>query len=123
MLVGEKGKVVSLDIYPELLEKTRHNIMKNHADLLNSGIIETRNADGWFGASDEAPFDAIHVGAGAENMPRALVEQLKPGARMVIPVGPEYLYQNLKCVDKDEENKVSIRNITECRFVPLQHVS
>ncbi len=42
---------------------------------------------------------------------------------MVIPVGPEFLFQYLKCVDKAADNKVSIRNVTECRFVPLQHLS
>lgn len=68
-------------------------------------------------------------------MPEALVQQLKPGGSkklnmestddlgMVIPVGPAFLYQYLKCVDKSKTGKVSIHNITECRFVPLQHVS
>jgi len=62
------------------------------------------------------------VGAGADSMPKSLVEQLKSGGRMIIPIGPTSYYQLLQCVDKNEQGKVSIHNITEVRYVPLQHV-
>ncbi len=67
------------------------------------------------------PFDAIHVGAAADTLPRVLVEQLRPGGRMVIPVGPRNDYQVLQVVDKGEgdEEVVSIKHLFYVRYVPL----
>ena len=66
--------------------------------------------DGWKGDPENAPFDAIHVGAAAETLPEELLRQLKVGGRMVIPVGK--YDQQLLCVDKDHQGKVSSRVIT-----------
>lgn len=74
-------------------------------------------ADGRLGWPEEAPYDAIHVGAAAPEIPPALIEQLKPGGRMVIPVGN--IFQDLKVVDKNSDGSVSIRTETSVRYVPL----
>jgi protein-L-isoaspartate(D-aspartate) O-methyltransferase len=68
----------------------------------------------------EALFDAIHVGAAADELHSALVAALKPGGRMVVPVGPRYGTQELTVVDKDAESgRVSTRRVTAVSYVPL----
>lgn len=74
-------------------------------------------ADGQLGWPDSAPYDAIHVGAAAREIPQSLIDQLKPGGRMVIPVGD--LFQDLKVVDKNLDGSVSIRSEMSVRYVPL----
>lgn len=74
-------------------------------------------ADGRLGWPEAAPYDAIHVGAAAPEIPPALIEQLKPGGRMVIPVGN--IFQDLKVVDKNSDGSISIRSETSVRYVPL----
>ncbi|NOR52295.1 MAG: protein-L-isoaspartate O-methyltransferase, partial [Gammaproteobacteria bacterium] len=71
---------------------------------------------GWQGAG---PFDAIVVTAAAGHIPPPLVRQLKPGGRMVIPVGSRFMVQQLVLLKKDKEGKVSLRQILPVRFVPL----
>jgi protein-L-isoaspartate O-methyltransferase len=56
---------------------------------------------------DEGPFDAIHVGAAADELHQLLLDKLAPGGRMVIPVGPRYAYQVLMTVDKDRHGGVT----------------
>lgn len=81
--------------------------------------VTSRHADGHFGWEGEAPFDAVIVTAAAGFIPPALVEQLKPGGRMIIPVGSVYGIQNLILVEKDETGKIRTRNLLPVRFVPL----
>lgn len=73
--------------------------------------------DGRQGWSEGGPYDAIHVGAAAEEIPEALIEQLKEGGRMVIPVGD--MFQDLKVVDKNSDGSLTIRTETSVRYVPL----
>lgn len=74
-------------------------------------------ADGRLGWPELAPYDAIHVGAAAPEIPPALLEQLKPGGRMVIPVGS--YFQDLKVVDKNPDGSISVHSETSVRYVPL----
>lgn len=73
--------------------------------------------DGRQGWPEFAPYDAIHVGAAAPEIPPALIEQLKPGGRLVIPVGT--ISQELKVVDKNADGTVHIQSETGVRYVPL----
>ena len=73
--------------------------------------------DGREGWQECAPYDAIHVGAAATEIPQPLLDQLKPGGRMVIPVGD--MFQDLKVVDKNLDGSISIRSETSVRYVPL----
>lgn len=82
--------------------------------------ITVRQGDGASGWPEHAPFDAIVVTAAASEVPAALVDQLKPGGRMVIPVGPAFTTQNLTLVEKDEQGRAhTSRALLPVRFVPM----
>jgi len=81
--------------------------------------IETRIADGYYGWPEHAPFDSIIVTAAAAQIPPPLIQQLKPGGRMVIPVGSAFFAQTLMLVEKDDDGTVRSREILPVRFVPL----
>ena len=81
--------------------------------------ISSRIGDGYYGWEEHGPFDAIIVTAAADHVPPPLIKQLKPGARMVIPVGGRFLTQQLVLVSKDDAQHVTTRQILPVRFVPL----
>ena len=81
--------------------------------------IELRVGDGYAGWPAKAPFDAIVVTAAAPNVPPALLAQLKPGGRLVIPVGGQGLVQYLKVLVKRPDGGVDEREVLPVRFVPL----
>jgi protein-L-isoaspartate(D-aspartate) O-methyltransferase len=81
--------------------------------------VEVRHADGHFGWKEAAPFDAVIVTAAAGYIPPALLEQLTPGGRMVIPVGSVGGVQNLILVEKDAKGDVSTEILLPVRFVPM----
>ncbi len=85
---------------------------------LGYGVV-TRQGDGYFGWSKHAPFDAIVVTAAASHIPPPLIEQLVPGGRMVIPVGPPLQVQSLVLVEKQSDGSVTQRSLMPVRFVPL----
>ena len=81
--------------------------------------VTVRTGDGYAGWPEQAPFDAIMVTAGALEVPPALVQQLKSGGKLVIPVGPQWSGQNLLVIEKDASGKTTTRNVLAVRFVPL----
>ena len=81
--------------------------------------IQVRTGDGYFGWEEHAPFDAIIVTAAADHVPPPLVQQLKNGGRMIIPVGSRFFVQQLVLVTKDSEGKITTQQILPVRFVPL----
>ena len=81
--------------------------------------VQVRTGDGYHGWKEHAPFDAIVVTAAASHIPPPLVRQLKPGGRMVIPVGGRFMVQQLVLVEKDRDGKVTTRQLLPVRFVPL----
>jgi protein-L-isoaspartate(D-aspartate) O-methyltransferase len=81
--------------------------------------VTVRNGDGYQGWSEEAPFDIILVTAAPEEVPAALVAQLKPGGRMIVPVGPPHDVQDLRLLVKDASGRVTTRSVIPVRFVPL----
>ncbi|MFQ5477232.1 MAG: protein-L-isoaspartate(D-aspartate) O-methyltransferase [Candidatus Binatia bacterium] len=88
-------------------------------DRLGYGNVECRVGDGYYGWPEHGPFDAIVVTAAASHIPPPLVAQLKPGGRMVIPVGGAFLTQQLTLVEKDRKGTVRTRQLLPVRFVPL----
>jgi len=83
------------------------------------GNVETRVGDGYYGWPEAAPFDAIMVTAAASHVPPPLIKQLKPGGRMVIPLGTQFLTQYLMLLEKQVDGTVTSRQILPVRFVPL----
>jgi protein-L-isoaspartate(D-aspartate) O-methyltransferase len=81
--------------------------------------VSTRLGDGYHGWQEHAPFDAIVVTAAASHVPPPLIEQLKPGGRMVIPVGGRFVTQLLLLLEKNEDGEIITRQIAAVRFVPL----
>jgi len=81
--------------------------------------INARSGDGYRGWPAHAPFDAIIVTAAAPEVPPALIEQLKPGGKLVIPVGAQWSGQELRIIEKDQHGKTTTRNALAVRFVPL----
>lgn len=81
--------------------------------------VTVLHGDGYYGFEEHAPYDAIIVTAAAPHVPPPLKEQLRPGGRMVIPVGRGGWTQNLLMVEKKEDGSVSTRNLMAVSFVPL----
>lgn len=81
--------------------------------------VEVRIGDGYKGWEEHAPFDAIMVTAGADQVPPPLLQQLKPGGRMVIPVGPAHSIQYLTVIEKRADGSIHSRKVTPVRFVPF----
>jgi protein-L-isoaspartate(D-aspartate) O-methyltransferase len=98
---------------PELAHAARERLA-----TLGFGAIKVRTGDGTTGWPEAAPFDAILVSAGGREVPAALVTQLAPGGRMVIPVGGE-LEQDLLLVSRADTGEVTQRSLGPVRFVPL----
>ncbi|GAV83968.1 PCMT domain-containing protein [Cephalotus follicularis] len=118
LMVGPQGRAVGVEHIPELVTSSIKNIEKSAAaSLLKEGSLSVHVGDGRLGWPEFAPYDAIHVGAAAPDIPQALIDQLKPGGRMVIPVGN--VFQDLKVVDKNLAGSVSVYSETSVRYVPL----
>jgi len=81
--------------------------------------VHVRHGDGYRGWPSEAPFDAIVVTAAPDDIPDALVDQLAPGGRMVVPVGPRFGIQHLTVVEKSEDGRTTERSLLPVRFVPM----
>ncbi|XP_010545995.1 PREDICTED: protein-L-isoaspartate O-methyltransferase 1 [Tarenaya hassleriana] len=118
LMVGPEGRAVGVEHIPELVASSIANIEKSAAaPLLKEGSLSVHVGDGREGYPEFAPYDAIHVGAAAPEIPKPLIDQLKPGGRLVIPVGN--IFQDLKVVDKNSDGSVSIHSETSVRYVPL----
>ncbi len=85
--------------------------------------VETRSGDGYAGWPEHAPYDGIIVTAAAPFIPPALLEQLRPGGRLVIPVGPPLQHQELMLIHKDLSGKTHSRDLLGVAFVPLRSTS
>ena len=109
------AEVYSIEIIPELVHSAAERL-----ERLGVSNVFVRAGDGYLGWPEQSPFDGILVTAGAEHIPEPLVEQLKPGARMIIPVGDLSSLQLLKVVEKLPGGEVEIRDIIPVRFVPLR---
>jgi protein-L-isoaspartate(D-aspartate) O-methyltransferase len=121
LMAGEEGFCVGIDVDEHLVRFSQANVQRSHPALLEASRVRLRlqAGDGWAGLEGAAPFDAIHVGAAAVTVPDALVRQLAPGGRMIIPVGPDGGLQQLLEVDKLANGKVETRPLMGVRYVPL----
>jgi protein-L-isoaspartate(D-aspartate) O-methyltransferase len=109
-----RGLVVTIERIPELAKRAQKTLERlGYGDRVKVVI-----GDGSKGYEPEAPYDRIVVTAAAPSIPRPLLDQLKPGGIMVIPVGDRYL-QYLYVVVKKEDGSVEYKPVTSCLFVPL----
>jgi len=106
-------EVYTIEIIGDLAQFGENNLRDAGYDFVN-----VKHADGYHGWEEHAPFDAIVVTAAADHIPPPLVEQLKDGGRMIIPVGSPFQTQNLMLVEKDGED-IQTRNLLPVRFVPF----
>ncbi|WP_319560666.1 protein-L-isoaspartate(D-aspartate) O-methyltransferase [Marispirochaeta sp.] len=108
------ARVYTLEIIPELAKSAGQRL----ADL-GYDTVTVLQKDGYYGLAGEAPFDAILVTAAATHLPPPLVEQLKPGGRMVIPVGGPFMTQELIRLRKNQDGSISTEYLLPVAFVPL----
>lgn len=107
-------RVYTIERIPELARAAQQRL-----DEIGYDNIETRCSDGYLGWPEMAPFDGILVAAAAANVPPALLKQLGPGGRMVIPIGLPHMHQELMLVTKDQHGKTGSKKILGVAFVPL----
>lgn len=101
----------------EFLEELADAAKKRFSEL-NFNNIKIKHGNGYFGWSEEAPFDAIIVTAAPDKIPEKLIEQLKEGGKMIIPVGEVYSVQLLKFIIK-KGGRIIEKDLLPVRFVPL----
>ena len=109
------SEVYSIEIIPELARSAADRL-----ERLGVSNVVVRAGDGYLGWPEQSPFDGILVTAGAEHVPEPLIEQLRPGARMIIPVGDSLSFQILRVVEKLPGGEVEIRDDIAVRFVPFR---
>ena len=107
-------EVHTIEIVPALAEQAAARLSERAFDA-----VQVRQGDGYFGWPDKAPFDGIVVTAAAPQIPPPLLEQLKPGGRMVIPVGAVFLVQQLLLVEKLADGTIRTEALLPVAFVPF----
>ncbi len=110
-------EVFSIEIVPELAARAR-DVLVLKLGLAN---VRLRTGDGALGWPGEAPFDRVIVTAAATEVPPALVAQLAPGGRMILPVGETPEVQMLRLVDRGNDGVTAQTDLLPVRFVPLTH--
>ena len=108
------ARVWSIEIIPELGEQAQSRLRQ-----LGYDDVEVRLGDGYYGWSEHAPFDAIIVTAAASHVPPPLLQQLAPGAKMIIPVGSRFSTQQLVLITRGDDDEYITRQLLPVRFVPL----
>ena len=114
VLSGLVDHLYSIEIVEELAASAAEVLAK-----LGYNNVTVRAGDGYAGWPEHAPFDGIIVTAAADKLPPPLLKQLKPGGKLVIPVGAKHGYQELLLVEVDESGEISKRSVLPVRFVPL----
>ncbi len=107
-------EVYTVEIFPSLAGSAKERLAS-----LGYENVHVRQGDGYYGWEEKAPFDAIIVTCAGSHIPPPLIRQLRPGGRMVLPVGGPFLTQDLVFVEKDSDGRISQRNVLPVAFVRL----
>ncbi|WP_413785888.1 protein-L-isoaspartate(D-aspartate) O-methyltransferase [Aquabacterium sp.] len=116
VLAGLVKHVYSVEVLPALAEQAKERLRR-----LGYHNVSVREGDGSEGWPEHAPYDAIIVTAAGPQVPLALIEQLKPGGVLVMPVGPSHFGQILRVIRKGAESQLDERDVLPVAFVPLTH--
>jgi len=108
------GEVYAIERIPELADRARETLR-----ALSYDNVQIRHGDGTRGWPEQAPFDAIAVAAGARRVPEPLKQQLKEGGKLIIPVGRNAHFQQLKRITRVSQNDYAQEDLIPVRFVPL----
>ncbi len=114
VLAALVNRVHSIEIIPELAESAERRLAR-----LGIDNVAVKTGDGYYGWPEAGPFDGIIVTAVGPDIPPALVAQLKPGGRMVLPVGTQYTAQNLTVVTRRADGGTDEEQVLPVAFVPL----
>jgi len=107
-------RVYTMEVVKELSEAAAIRLKR-----LGYNNIETCAGSGYDGWAEHAPYEGIIVTAAATHIPPALIDQLEPGGRLVIPVGQPYSHQELMLVEKDQQGESHVKSVLGVAFVPL----
>lgn len=107
------------EVYTIEIVEPLYKTAKTNLSELGYTNINVKLADGFYGWEEHAPFDAIVVTAASEFIPPPLIEQLKEGGKMVIPVGAPFTAQHLMLIEKKKDGKWNTKNLLPVRFVPF----
>jgi protein-L-isoaspartate(D-aspartate) O-methyltransferase len=113
LLAELASQVFAVERFPSLAENARRTL-----ERLGYRHVKIVAGDGSLGLPEGAPYDAIIVSAAAPQVPPALIEQLAPGGRLLIPVGDTH-QQFLQLVQRDQQENIRVQTLEGCRFVPL----
>ncbi|MFP4467511.1 MAG: protein-L-isoaspartate(D-aspartate) O-methyltransferase [Bacteroidales bacterium] len=114
-VLGEiADQVYTIEIIRELGVQARRRLESQYDN------VHVKIADGYYGWEEHAPFDAIVVTAAAEYIPPPLIDQLKEGGKMVIPVGSPFQTQQLMLVKKEDDGELTTQSLMPVRFVPFE---
>jgi protein-L-isoaspartate(D-aspartate) O-methyltransferase len=114
LLAELAGTVYTIEIAEPLAREAADRLKR-----LGYRNVVTKTGDGYRGWPEHAPFDAIMVTAAPREVPQPLIDQLKPGGRLVVPVGGPGAGQSLLLIEKQPDGRITRRNILAVRFVPL----
>ena len=114
-VIGQMAReVIAIERHHELVELARDRLTR-----LGYANVRVMEGDGTRGCPAEAPFDAIVAAASGSHVPAVLVDQLKPGGRIVMPVGDPHSVQSLVKLTKSEDGTLEREDLCAVRFVPL----
>jgi protein-L-isoaspartate(D-aspartate) O-methyltransferase len=107
------GYVYTVEIIPELAERSETTLKE-----LEYTNVAVKNADGYFGWEEHSPYDVIMITAAVDHIPPPLIQQLKDGGKLILPLGNPLYYQTLTLVRK-QEGEIYTKHISDVQFVPM----